>query len=72
MSLIENGKQIRCDGEGCEALTRAPVGLRPLLSNKSMMPPAAEDWLFIVRQNADRHFCPRCAQPILRRDHKER
>src|SRR5258708_7783790 len=61
MSVREDGKQIRCDGEGCQAVTALPVALRPQLLPPDSGTPAAEGWLFISGNGASRHFCPRCA-----------
>jgi hypothetical protein len=67
MSLTADQKHIRCDGEGCEAVTPAPVALRPLLNRDDCAPQAAEGWLFVVRQGVSSHYCPACLEQALTR-----
>jgi len=56
-----DGKSIRCDGTGCQAVTAQPVALRSQLMPSHLRRPAAEGWLFITGNGPGRHFCPRCA-----------
>ena len=60
MSLTTDGLQILCDGEDCEARTKALVVLHPALSvGLSAMQPI-DDWLFVAGGGKWRHYCPLC------------
>ena len=61
MSLGTDGKQIRCDGEGCRAVAALPVALRRQLIPLQPGLPEAEGWLFINSHGDCRHFCPLCS-----------
>ena len=72
VSLAENGKQIRCDGAGCQASVCAAVALRPLLASAQSERRSQQGWLFVVGRersdsSVDKHYCPRCAPEYLRR-----
>lgn len=49
---LEAGKQVRCDGDGCEKVTD-PVGL-------------FNGWLKVLMEDADKdkHFCPDCKSKL--------
>jgi hypothetical protein len=61
MSLAGDDLHIVCDAVGCEATSRAPIGLRPKYAVTDSGPADATGWLFIVQQSGTKHFCPRCA-----------
>jgi hypothetical protein len=72
MSLIEDGREIVCDGPGCTRRARPPIGLR-----KQVQSQAPEDsyycdedaglagWLFVTEGNQTSHYCPKCARAQL-------
>ena len=60
MSVAEDGRQIRCDGQECRATARLPVALRHVLTGSGERR-GVEGWLFVTREDDQRHFCPRCA-----------
>jgi hypothetical protein len=55
MSMIADGRRIRCDGPGCPAQANAPVGHRQTASEG-----AARGWLFLFNLGAWSHLCPAC------------
>lgn len=57
MSATGDGRFIHCDGEGCAASSVAPVGLHTLLSEEASL----SGWLFVLTEEAERHYCPRCS-----------
>ncbi|MDR3710692.1 MAG: hypothetical protein P4L33_20520 [Capsulimonadaceae bacterium] len=61
MSLTNDGKQIKCDGAGCDKMAHPPVGLRPLLSGGGGDRQTVAGWLFVNAQQGIRHYCPACA-----------
>ncbi len=61
MSVGTDGKQIRCDGEDCQAVASLPVALRRQLNSMPPSLPTTEGWLFITGNSGGRHFCPHCA-----------
>lgn len=64
MSLTEDGRCIACDGAGCLAATRSPVGLRALLS-PTLSPHLADATGWLAAPSRDHHFCLRCAARYL-------
>ena len=74
MSLIEHGREIVCDGPGCNRRARPPIGLR-----KQVQAQATDDsfycdddaglagWLFVTEGNNTSHYCPECGKAQLAR-----
>lgn len=60
MSILKDGQQITCDGEGCTATAFLPVGLNSLISPRKMGPAVARGWLFVTREGGCSHYCPCC------------
>lgn len=66
MSFIDEGRKVRCDGDGCQEQTSLPVALHVTLSSAEGPSSAqADGWLFLIRAGQCRHYCPRCASHIL-------
>lgn len=66
MSVAENGQHIICDGPGCSATARLPVGLRSRLAQSSAVDAkTVEGWLFVTSRGRPRHYCHRCGPRYL-------
>jgi hypothetical protein len=68
MSVLPDGRGVRCDGDECQATARLPVALRHTLIDSSLMTESTSirGWLFAGSQGEARHFCPRCLSLYLR------
>ena len=63
MSLIDNGRIIRCDGSGCHRTVEAPVRLHQLPTKGGMENSSSvRGWLFVSRHGEWTHLCPQCIQ----------
>ncbi len=60
MSITHNGRQITCNGDGCQAEADAPVALHPLLCGDDSSKQQINGWLFIASGGEWRHYCPSC------------
>ena len=65
MSISIDGKQILCDGPGCNRTARPPVGLRPVLSGASSDRQTVAGWLFVDTADGIRHYCPGCSSGFM-------
>lgn len=66
MSVLPDGRTVKCDGHGCDQIAPLPVALRRALSGSgaAFLPPPKDcgilGWLFAGQQEHVRHFCPCC------------
>jgi len=60
MSFTADGQWISCDGPGCTARAKTPVGLREVLAGTDEQAHSVKDWLFVSRQQSWLHYCPAC------------
>jgi hypothetical protein len=65
MSVLDDGQHISCDGDGCPACARLPVGLHPSLTPGARFRTPSADWLFVKSRGGERHYCPDCAAGYL-------
>jgi hypothetical protein len=66
MSITKDGQLIQCDGEGCDAVVRLPVGLRSTLTReRRIASEQPEGWLFAMRSGHSLHYCPNCKAKYL-------
>lgn len=60
MSILRDGQQITCDGEGCTDTAFLPVGLNSSISPRTLDLRVARGWLFVSREEGSSHYCPHC------------
>lgn len=61
MSITANGQWIQCDGPGCKATLRVPVGLRSTLSQERCVDTSQPTgWVFSLQSRKVMHYCPDC------------
>jgi len=66
MSVTKDGQSIQCDGVGCNASVRLPVGLRPVLTRERLIDAEhAAGWLFASKSGSHLHYCPACKAAFL-------
>ncbi len=71
MSLLMDGKEVRCDGpgpmgDGCGSFALVPVALRCQLAPTPEDAQAIAGWLFVKHGETFRHYCPCCVPAYLR------
>ena len=60
MSLSFDGQSITCDGDGCHARVKVPVGLRQTLRGAGDQTATVSGWLYVARGGSVKHYCPNC------------
>jgi hypothetical protein len=66
MSIAEGGKEIRCDGMGCQASAAVPIALHPRLAEGGPNVRPTDGWLYVVGNGKELHFCPNCTRQRLK------
>jgi hypothetical protein len=67
MSVSRDGLRIHCDGQDCKRSAPAPVSLRSETGAASSHAGSSpvEGWLYVIKGNVMRHYCPNCHKKYL-------
>ena len=65
MSMLNDGREVHCDGDGCTAQTGWVIGLHSVSRSERLREETADGWLSVSRNHCARHFCPLCAVSFL-------
>jgi len=71
MSMLNDGREVRCDGARCDGARCAaeanwPIALHPVERDGYSDARPAAGWVSVTGSREARHFCPACAVIFLR------
>ena len=66
MSMLNDGREVHCDGAQCAAEANWPIGLHPIERDGYKDERPAAGWVSASGSQGARHFCPACAVTFLR------